>query len=71
MSTIRIEILNPNALKLIEGMQDLKLIKVSDEPESKLKTYLKKMRKNTALIPSVDEITEIVEEVRAERYGKK
>jgi len=71
MSTIRIEILNPNALKLIEGMQDLKLIKISDEPESKLKAYLKKMRKNVVPVPSIEEITEIVEEVRAERYGKK
>jgi len=71
MSIIRIEILNPNALKLIEGMQDLKLIKVSDEPESKLKAYLKKMRRNAVAAPSIDEITGIVEEVRAERYGKK
>jgi len=71
MSTIRIEILNPNALKLIEGMQDLKLIKVSDEPESKLKAYLKKMRRNAVSAPTIDEITEIVEEVRAERHGKK
>jgi len=71
MSTIRIEILNPNALKLIEGMQDLKLIKVSDEPESKLKAYLKKMRRKAVSAPTIDEITEIVEEVRAERHGKK
>lgn len=71
MSTIRIEILNPNALKLIEGMQDLKLIKVSYEPESKLKTYLKKMRSSANSAPTIDEITEIVEEVRAERHGKK
>lgn len=71
MSTIRIEILNPSALKLIEGMQDLNLIKVTEEPESKLKTYLKKMRKDTASLPDIDEITHIVEEARAERYGKK
>lgn len=68
MSTIRIEILNPDALKLIEGMQDLKLIKVSDEPESKLRAYLKKMSRNAISTPSIDEIAE---EVRAERHGKK
>lgn len=71
MAIIRIEILNPAALKLIEGMQDLNLIKVSDEPESKLKAYLKKMRRNTVSVPDIDEITSVVEEVRAERYGKK
>ena len=71
METIRIEILNPKALQLLKGMQELNLIKVSDEPASKLKTYLKKMRKKAAPAPSLDEITEIVEQVRAERYGKK
>ena len=71
MSTIRIEILNPKALKLIEDMEDLKLIKISGEPESKLKSYLKKMRRSALSAPNIEEITEIVEEVRAERYGKK
>lgn len=71
MSTIRIEILNPTALKLIEGMEDLNLIKVSVEPESRLKAYLQKMRRNTVSAPDIDEITSVVEEVRAERYGKK
>ncbi|WP_028295349.1 hypothetical protein [Olivibacter sitiensis] len=71
MSTIRIEILNPNALKLIEGMQDLKLIKVTNEPESKLKTYLRQRRRNAISSPGLDEITDLVEEVRAERYGEK
>lgn len=71
MEALRIEILNPKALQLIKGMQDLNLIKVSDEPVSQLKAYLKKMRKNTASIPDLEEITKIVEEARAERYGKK
>lgn len=71
MPTIRIEILNPNALKLIEGMQDLKLIRVSDDPRYGLKAYLEKMRSNAVSSPGIDEITEIVEEVRAERHGKK
>ncbi|MBX3165064.1 MAG: hypothetical protein KF900_11340 [Bacteroidetes bacterium] len=69
MEALKVEILNPKALQLIRGMQDLKLIKVSDEPVSKLKAYLKKMRKSNA--PSLEEITEIVKQVRAERYAKK
>lgn len=71
MDALKIEILNPKALQLIKGMQDLKLIKVSDEPASTLKAYLKKMRRSSPSAPSLDEITKIVEEVRSKRYAKK
>jgi hypothetical protein len=71
MEALKIQILNPKALQLIKGMQELKLIKVSDEPVSTLKTYLKKMRRNSSTAPGLNEITKIVEEVRAKRYAKK
>lgn len=71
MDALKIEILNPKALQLIKGMQELKLIKVSDTPVSVLKAYLKKMRRNAATVPDLDEITKIVEEVRVKRYAKK
>lgn len=71
MEALRIEILNQKAMKLIKGMQELNLIKVSEEPTSKVKAYLKKMRQQAASAPSLGEITKIVEEVRAERYAKK
>lgn len=71
MEALKIEILNPKALQLIKGMQELKLIKVSDDPVSSLKKYLKKMRSNSASAPKLDEITKIVEEVRSKRYAKK
>ena len=71
MEALKIEILNPKALQLIKGMQELKLIKVSDAPISSLKVYLKKMRRNSSTAPSVEEITKIVEDVRAKRYAKK
>lgn len=71
MGALKIEILNPKALQLIKGMQDLKLIKVSDEPVSKLKAYLRKTRQNSASAPKLSDITKIVEEVRAVRYAKK
>ena len=71
MEALKIEILNPKALQLIKGMQDLKLIKVSDEPISTLKAYLKKTRRNSSTTPGLDEITKIVEDVRAKRYAKK
>jgi len=71
METLKIEILNPKALKLIKGMQDLDLIKVSSEPSTSLKLYLKKMRRNASSAPSLEEITKVVEEVRSMRYAKK
>lgn len=70
MEALKIEILNPKALQLIKGMQDLNLIRVSDEPVSKLTSYLKKMREKASDIPDLDEITKMVEEVRAARHAK-
>ena len=70
MEALKIEILNPKALQLIKGMQDLNLIKVSDEPVSALKIYLKKMRRNASTAHGLAEITKIVDEVRSKRYGK-
>ncbi len=71
MEALKIEILNPKALQLIKGMQDLKLIKVSNEPVSSLESYLKKMRRKSDTAPALAEITKIVEDVRAKRYAKK
>jgi hypothetical protein len=71
MDTLKIEILNPKALLFIKGMQDLKLIKVSEEPVPKLKKYLEKTRQKASSAPDLDEITSVVEEVRSERYAKK
>ena len=71
MEAIKIEILNPKALQLIKGMQDLNLIKITDEPVSNLQSYLRKMRKYANSVPNYDEIAQIVKEVRAERYAKK
>ena len=71
MNALKIEILNPKAMQFIKGLEDLKLIRVSKEPVSKLETYLKKMRRNADAAPSLEEITKMVEEVREERYAKK
>ena len=71
MGAITIEILNPKALQLIKGMQDLNLIKVSDEPVSTVDVYLKKMRKKAGSAPSAEDIAKIVNGVRRKRYAKK
>ena len=71
MEALKIEILNPKALKLIKGMQDLNLIKVSKDPTANFTAFLKKMRRNSSTAPSLEEITNIVEKVRSERYARK
>ena len=71
MEAIKIEILNPKARQLLKNLQDLNLIRVSEEPTSKLKNYLKKMRKNEKNAPNLEEITALVEEIRTERYADK
>jgi len=71
MEAIKIEILNPKALKLIKGMQELDLIRVSEEPASRLKSYLKKMRQQSATVSNLDEIAKMVKEVRVATHAKK
>lgn len=72
MDSINIEILNPKAMQLIKGMQELKLIKIKKQDRvSDLQAFLKKTRKNAPSSPDLDKITAIVEEVRTERYGHK
>ena len=71
MEALKIEILNPKALTLIKGMQELKLIKINEEPISILKEYLKKMRRKSASAPNFKEVTKIVEDVRVRRYAEK
>lgn len=71
MEAFKIEILNPKAMQLIKGMQDLNLIKITDNTVSALQNYLSKMRENADTVPSLDELANLVDEVRTERYAKK
>jgi hypothetical protein len=71
MEAFKIEILNPKAMQLIKGMQDLNLIKITDNTVSALQNYLSKMRENADTVPSLDELATLVDEVRTERYAKK
>ena len=71
MTPLRIKILNPKALSLIKGMEDLDLIAVEKEPATKLQEYLKSMRKKSATAPSLKEITAVVEKVRSQRNAGK
>lgn len=71
MNILKIEILNPEALKQIKSMQEQNLIRINEDSDSKLKAYLKKSRKYASSAPDLSEINEIVAEVRTDRYAKK
>jgi len=69
MSTLRVDILNPKALKLLKGLAELNLITIHESPETDFADLLKRLRKEENT-PSLEEITKEVELARAERYAK-
>ncbi len=72
METIRIDILNPKAKSLLDGLADLDLIRIrKDKDKSELKEILERFRIDSDEAPSFDEITAEVENVRRARYEKK
>ena len=59
MESIRIEILNPKARKLLKNLAELKLIKISDlsDRKSEFKKLLNRLRAKSDTAPSIEEIT--------------
>jgi len=70
MNTIRVDILNPKAARLLKDLADLNLIAIQDIPKNGFETILKKLRAKTKSVPSLDEITKEVELVRTRQYAK-
>ena len=72
MEALRIEILNPKVKNILKQLADLDLITISkiESTENKLSKLLDKIRSNAGDAPSLEEITQEVESVRAERYAK-
>lgn len=70
MDTMRIDILNPKAVKLIKDLADLKLIAIRKPAENDFSDLVEKLRSNAESAPSLEEITREVELVRAKRYAK-
>ena len=69
MDTLKINILNPKALKLLKDLAALDLIAIQDSSKTGFQDVLKRLRgKNTNL--TLEEITKEVETVRAKRYVK-
>lgn len=69
-TSIRINILNPKAVKLLKNLAELNLISIQQESKNGFADVLKRLRSNSKSAPSLDEITNEVEKVRAKRYGK-
>jgi hypothetical protein len=69
METISIQIINPKAKQLLKELAKLNLITI--KRQISLKGILNNMRKSDNSIPSIDEITAEVEQVRSERYAKR
>lgn len=71
MNTIRIDILNPKAVKLLQDLADLNLIAIQDtQKSSEFASVLNKLRLKNTSAPSLDEITKEVELVRFKRHAK-
>ncbi|QTE23249.1 hypothetical protein [Polaribacter cellanae] len=71
METIRIDILNPKAKKLLKNLADLNLIKINVERgKSDFSFLLEKIRNKPYEDISLEDITREVEEVRSSRYEK-
>ena len=70
METITIKIINPKAKKLIKDLVALDLIEITPKGE-KITTFLKKIRAKSDNPPTLEEITNYVEDVRTEIYNSK
>lgn len=71
MNTIRVDILNPKAARLLKDLADMDLIAIQDISENGFASVLKKLRTKAKSVPTFDEITNEVELVRSKRYAKK
>ena len=71
MKTYQIDILNPKAAKLIQDLADLKLISIKETKKQEFMSIISKFRKKASSnVPTIEEITKEVENVRSERYVK-
>ena len=70
MTTMRVDILNPKAARLLKDLADLNLIAIKDTSKNGFASILKKLRSKAKSAPTFDEITNEVELVRSKRHAK-
>ncbi len=67
MNSIRVNILNPKAVRLLEDLADLKLISIQDTSKNRFAEVLQKLRSKSKNTPSIEEIAKEVAFVRKKR----
>lgn len=67
METIKVDILNPKARKLLKELADLDLIAIRKSTKSDFSEVLKRLRSKSETVPSTEEIANEVEAVRSRR----
>jgi hypothetical protein len=70
MNTMRVDILNPKATRILKDLADLNLIAIQNSSKNGFVGVLKRLRAKSKLTPTMEEITKEVELVRAKRYAK-
>lgn len=70
METIKIDILNPKARKLLNDLADLDLIAIRKSSKNDFSEVLQKLRTTSGNILTGDEIAQEVEAVRSTRKNK-
>jgi hypothetical protein len=70
METIKVDILDPKARKLLKELADLNLISIRKSTRSDFPKVLGKLRSESEAAPDLDEITREVEAVRSRRYRR-
>ncbi len=67
---IRVDILNPKAVRLLQDLADLDLISIKQISVDNFLKVINKLRSKADNPPSLEEITKEVEAVRAKRYTR-
>lgn len=70
MDSMRIDILNPKAARLLKDLAALNLIAIQDTSKNSFASVLRKLRSRSKSTPTIEEITNEVELVRSKRYAK-
>ena len=70
METVKVDILNPKARKLLKSLADLDLIAIRKSTKSEFSDVLKRLRSKSKAVPSPEEIAGEVDAVRSGRTHK-
>lgn len=70
METVKVDILNPKARKLLKELADLDLIAIRKSTKSEFSEVLKRLRSKSETVPSLEEIAREVDVVRSRRTNK-